>query len=104
MSTETVKVIFRKYRTKGGEVIAIFPQIPANSFGYAMQCYVHTGQHGSADYGHVLSQTRLATPEEYAALKKELESEPFKYVFKVALKSGQDDVRNFGRLSKFNPT
>lgn len=36
--------------------------------------YMHIGQHGDADYQGVVSSTKLAKPEEYADLKKELES------------------------------
>lgn len=95
-----VKVIFRKYRNKEGEVIAVFPQIPADSYGYMMQCYVHNGQHVSADYGHILNKTRRATPEEYAPLKREMESAPFNYRLTVALKSGQGDVQKLRAAQK----
>ncbi len=56
-----------------GDVIALFPTIPDGSYG---QCcsYLHVGQHGAADYGHVIRMTRRAEPGEYADLLRELAS------------------------------
>lgn len=69
-------VIFRKvpanYCSADEEVIALFPEIPATMNPNECQSYVHYGQHGAAmASGH---NWKLATPEEYAPLKKELES------------------------------
>jgi hypothetical protein len=68
-----VRVIFRKWLRVGCEgcIIAFFPDIEA-SRGY-MQSYEHIGQHGGAAYRGLLGETKLATPEEYADLKAELE-------------------------------
>ena len=54
--------IFRMY--PGGDVIALFPAIPADLQGNCLS-YQHVGQHGAADPGHVTSHTRPATPDEY---------------------------------------
>jgi hypothetical protein len=65
------KVIFRKFAARhGGEVIALFPEIAADMSGN-VESYMHTGQHGAAspDLGRTL---RLATPDEYAPLTREL--------------------------------
>ena len=64
------KVIFRKF--KNGDVIALFPEDPA--YKHYITCYEHFGQHGSADYYVVRDQTKLASPDEYAELKDELET------------------------------
>lgn len=54
------------------EVIALFPEIPATRNPNECQSYVHYGQHGAAmARGHGWP---LAKPEEYATLKRELES------------------------------
>ncbi len=68
-----MKAIFRAWRREPfrGRVIAILPEVEANPGKYEM--YEHVGQHGEGDYPHVVSQTRLATPAEYADLKCELE-------------------------------
>lgn len=63
--------IFRKY--KDGEIIALFPAEKWNRNDNTCTSYVHVGQHGAADYDYVVSRTSLATPEEYADLKAELE-------------------------------
>ncbi len=67
--TAPTPVIFRVLE---GEVIALFPTVPGTRDPYTCESYMHVGQHGSA--GAALSYTaRLATPEEYAPLKRELE-------------------------------
>ena len=65
---EVTKVIFRKF--KDGDVIALFPEQRSTRFNL---CYMHIGQHSDCDYNHIVSTTKLATEEEYADLKKELE-------------------------------
>ncbi len=42
---------------------------------------MHIGQHGECI--DTLLQNKAATPEQYAALKKELESEPYNYELEV---------------------
>jgi len=64
-------VIFRR-DTDGGEIVAFFPDIPANS-GYAT-CYTPVGQHSSYSRSYFLDNTQPATPIEYAGLEAELRS------------------------------
>jgi len=64
-------VIFRKFPE--GEIVAIFPEIPANDHRAECLCYQHIGQHGPASYS-LVDRTKLATAAEYAELKTELES------------------------------
>ena len=71
MKEEPTKVIFRKWR--GGNVLALFPEIPADIHGQFCQSYEHIGQHGSADYTHCIGKTTPANPGEYQDLKEELE-------------------------------
>lgn len=66
-------VLFRKYPTKDGEVLALFPEVPHSFLGAACTCYAHFGQHGSADPWLVIRSTRPATSEESAPLQAELE-------------------------------
>lgn len=68
-NTEPTTVIFRKY--KEGDIIALFPYEKEGP--HLCTCYQHTGQHGAADGPGVVGDTKPATPEEYADLKKELE-------------------------------
>lgn len=68
---EKVKVIFRKFKDNG-EVIAFFPWIRTGNTGVFCLSYMHNGQHGDASYPH--SKTVPCSPDEYAALKAELES------------------------------
>jgi hypothetical protein len=77
-------VIFRIERRKGGEVTAVFPCEPHNMSGNEMSCYVHVGQHGACSFAWFNSSShRLAKPEEYQDLKRELESAPYTYRLKV---------------------
>lgn len=68
------KVMFRKFQngTAIDEIIALFPDEPWND-EYCTS-YMHNGQHSGADYDYVLKNSRFATPDEYQALKQELES------------------------------
>ena len=63
------KVIFRKF--KGGDVIAMFPEIPGSN-GRECMSYMHTGQHGSADPALVYDDTVKPSPKETSALRDEL--------------------------------
>lgn len=65
------KVHLRTFR-KTGEVIALFPEIPATRTGDTCESYMHVGQHGGA-YPGPIQGTRPATPEESAPLAAELE-------------------------------
>ena len=67
------KVIFRIDRN--GDVIALFPELPGTTDYYRdCLCYSHLEQHGAATLDYVWKNTRPAEPEEYEALKAELES------------------------------
>ena len=72
---ETTKVIFRKYNASDGEVIALFPEIPATlNYPYEIESYMHIGQHGAAHYSIVVSQTKPAKSADYADLLEELKN------------------------------
>jgi hypothetical protein len=73
--TEKTKVIFRKF--KDGEIVALFPEIFTDTDEHntnLIASYLQVGQHGDAEYNHVLGFTKLATPAEYQDLARELES------------------------------
>jgi hypothetical protein len=79
---EKTVVIFRKDPPSlGGDVFALFPY-EEGAPGFCT-VYQHCGGHGSADYTGCVARSRPAKPEEYAALKRELESAPYKYVLDV---------------------
>ena len=86
MSTETTKVIFRKFNDE--EVIAFFPELPSDCNGYYCQSYMHCGQHGGADPELVYS-TKPAKPAEYADLIEELEQ--IGYNLKIAKRMTSHD-------------
>jgi hypothetical protein len=76
---DTTIAVFRKWKAKseGQAVIALFPCEDAGN-GFC-ESFEHFGQHSGANYDLVMSRTRAATPDEYAALKRELESAPYFY-------------------------
>lgn len=85
--TEKTVAIFRKWLpVEGGGIIALFPEIQSHEgISPRRMCssYEHVGQHGAADYSHVVSRTTPAKPGEYAELRKELESSPYGYNFTI---------------------
>lgn len=62
-------VVFRVWKD-AGTVIALMPKEDAGNF--MCMAYEHIGQHGAADYSHVISKTRPATKKEYKDLEQEL--------------------------------
>lgn len=77
-------VLFRIERRKGGEVTAVFPCEPHDMSGNNMTCYCQVGQHGACSFEWLATGShRLAKPEEYADLQRELESEPYAYRLQV---------------------
>jgi len=56
-----------------GDVFVLFPYEIADSNGGVVS-YQHIGQHSAADYDFCMRKSRKATTEEYAPLKKEMES------------------------------
>ena len=42
-------VVFRRWRDTDGDVIALFPEIPADVQGCCCQSYMHIGQHAGGD-------------------------------------------------------
>jgi hypothetical protein len=66
-----VAVIFRVCRE--GIVFALFPELPADNYGFYCTAYQHIGQHCAADYQGCIANSRPATADEYADLFNELE-------------------------------
>ena len=62
-------IVFRKFRD--GDVIALFPD-DIDTFSRTVTSYQHIGQHGGADYSHVISITKPATKREFKPLLDEL--------------------------------
>jgi len=68
---EKTKVIFRQFHD--GDIIALFPEIPADNDGKYCQSYQITGQHGGASYAHIIKNTVRAVCADYKDTHKELE-------------------------------
>lgn len=85
---EPTIVIFRYWHDA---VIALFPEIPSDEQTWIYcSSYMHIGQHSGASYLHIIQHSRPATPEEYAKLKHELESDPYNYQLIVRQHISQD--------------
>lgn len=72
-------VKFRKWKDNKfeGDITAVFPQLNYNKnlYGNFIKTgYAHIGQHTAVSTDWVKTETEPATPEEYSALKAELES------------------------------
>lgn len=78
--TNITPVVFRWWQ---GSVIALFPAEHHHPNPNLCDSYQHVGQHGSANYHIIVWTSRPATPDEYASLKRELESAPYHYQLKV---------------------
>jgi len=76
--THTTEVIFRKYKPSHnfgnkGVIVAVFPYDLYNQDGN-VNCYEFCGQHGEANYNHIINtMTTPASEEESKELKKHLE-------------------------------
>ena len=86
-----VRVVFRVWKDNG-EVMALFPDIEEGP--YMCGSYVHNGQHGAANYRACIACTRAATPDEYAALVRELTGAPFFYRFKIIKRANPRKGKN----------
>ena len=71
MSVRPDLVVFRIWKDGGG-VIALFPELPTDLLGWYCLSYEHVGQHAAAHYHGVVGRTLPASPEQYAALTREL--------------------------------
>jgi hypothetical protein len=89
--TSQTLVIFRKFAE--GDVIALFPYDPVTSDPYMCDSYMRYGQHGSADPQGLIHVTKPATETEYAELKTELESAPYKYNLRVVKRLPSDAIK-----------
>jgi len=89
-----IPVIFRRYHA--GPVIALFPTEPADYLGKYILSYQSIGQHGAAEYDHVMKISSAATPWEYMELKKELEH----MGYKLKVKKRASKEMNRKRMNK----
>jgi hypothetical protein len=64
-------VIFRRWRDNG-HIIALFPELPSDIYGWYCEAYEHVGQHSGADYHGVIAATKPVTAEEAGPLAEEL--------------------------------
>ena len=86
------KTVFRTF--PNGNVIAIFPEIPATSEGHFCQSYMQVGRHGAAAI--IPQGSRPSTREEIDSLKPELEKIGYKIqeIKKVSYKMNQTRREN----------
>jgi len=64
MDKEKTKVIFRQWKI-GCEIIALFPEIPADNFGHFCQSYMRVGQHSAAN-PEIIADTKPANLDDGA--------------------------------------
>jgi hypothetical protein len=81
----SIPVIFRKWRKEPlkGQLVAIFPTLPADRLGYELTTYERIGQHGAADRVEIISltvpvdMTKTADQALMSKLTKELEGQGY---------------------------
>lgn len=83
------EVIFRVWRN---QIITLFPHIVCD-FNGSVLSYMHLGQHGAANYDHIIKESKLAAEKEYIDLYNELTNH-FGYNLKVMKK------RNYNKYLK----
>jgi hypothetical protein len=71
MPSQSTIVVFRRWKDCG-DVIALFPELPADHNGYYCDAYEHVGQHGGADYYGVIRATEPVSRSAAASLMHEL--------------------------------
>lgn len=71
MKGQPTKVIFRKF-IKGGDVIALFPELAGDMKPDTCMSYQHVGQHGAASVRLMCDGTIPAKREEWRPLAQEL--------------------------------
>jgi len=86
-------VIFRRWHN--GDVIALFPEIPADRDGHYCMSYERVGQHGNADCHGVISLTDSADIDEPDVLDLFRELKRVGYNLKIMFKESAKmrDVR-----------
>lgn len=94
--SEITRVVFRKWKDTGN-ILALFPDLPSDPAGMCCMSYEHAG-HGGATYSHCIEKTVAATEEEYASLKKELESDPYNYNLRVFRRCRPKHFENAAKL------
>ena len=67
------RVVFRRWKDSG-EVVAVFPEIPADAEGRQCVTYQCSVEYGAAEYFTLMRATTPAEPEEHADLAHELAS------------------------------
>lgn len=92
-------VIFRRF--PDGDVIALFPYLPAECLtSWPCQSYMHVGQHGAAD-PLIVYDTLPARPHEYATLKAELEQLGYRLAVRQRYPSDAHDRRKAALTARF---
>jgi len=92
-NTDTITdVMFRVSLNDPTDVYALFPGEAGTLDWRTCMSYQHVGQHSSADYAKCIRASRPATPEEYASLRRELESAPYHYALDVVQRGRQRHI------------
>jgi len=92
------KVIFRTYK-KGLDVIALFPEIPADSSRHHCLSYQSIGQHGAASC-YIDPDTRPATKQESETIASELRRIGYRLEIRKRLSRAMDSRRHASTTNK----
>lgn len=64
-------VVFRRWKDTG-DLVAVFPEIPADDLGRYCFAYDETGTQTAAEYEEIIQDTTPVTPTEYGRFAHEL--------------------------------
>ena len=70
-ATPITLVVFRRWKDNG-DIIALFPELPSDIYGFYCDSYEHVGQHGGADYYGVIQATKPVAKKDAKSLAREL--------------------------------
>ncbi len=90
---EITDVMFRVSKDDIADVFVLFPALPGTNEPHTCCCYQHVGQHSHANLAGCINSSRPAIPDEYAALKRELEGIGYKLRIVKRRTRKQDEAR-----------
>lgn len=83
--SQRIPVLFRVSLDDDSDVYALLPTIPSTVGTNDVTCFQHVGGHSAADLRACLQASRAAYRSEYRALRRELESYPYKYRLRLGV-------------------
>ena len=91
-------VIYRRYKSGDKSVVALFPEIEGDCSGNCL-AYEHIGQHGAANYNHMVAITTPADAQEDDVIELHNELIGIGYELRIAKRRNRTGRPRAGRLT-----